>query len=223
MWSLAETSTQLTVLDPAAAVVAEYMWLTDEHDPMWLTRLHEILDVGMRIGFPWPSGALAFWMWKLGHLEKAPEGTADFYGWIIEGDYASAADFWGGKGVPYEQALALMHGDEAEQIEALRIFEQLGAAATANRVRRDLLDKGVKVPRGKSRATRDHAAGLTARQAEVLELLAEGLTNTEIADRLFVSYRTVGNHVAAIFMKLDVPTRDAAVATARDRGILATR
>ena len=60
------------------------------------------------------------------------------------------------------------------------------------------------------------------RQAEVLELLAEGLTNAEIADRLFISLRTVENHVTAILMKLDVTTRDAAVDTARDRGILTT-
>ena len=78
----------------------------------------------------------------------------------------------------------------------------------------------MKVPRGRSRSTRDHAAGLTARQAEVLELLAERLTNAEIADRLFVSYRTVENHVAAILMRLDVPTREAAVQAALDRGHL---
>jgi DNA-binding NarL/FixJ family response regulator len=61
---------------------------------------------------------------------------------------------------------------------------------------------------------------LSARQAEILELLAEGLTNTEIADELFVSHRTVENHVSAVLMKLDVPTREAAVAAARDQGIL---
>jgi DNA-binding NarL/FixJ family response regulator len=76
------------------------------------------------------------------------------------------------------------------------------------------------VPRGKSRATRNHAAGLTARQAEVLNLLAKGRTNTEIADELFVSHRTVENHVSAVLMKLDVATREAAVSGARDQGIL---
>lgn len=221
MWSLAETSEQLTVLDPAAAVLAEYLWFSGEDDSAWIERLREVLDMGVRAGLPWPSGAFAFWMWKLGLLETVPRGSADFYGWIIRGDYQIAADFWRERGVPYEEGLALMHGDEAEQIEAIRIFEKLGAAATANRVRRALLDRGVSVPRGRSQSTRDHAAGLTARQAEVLELLVEDLTNTEIADRLFVSYRTVEKHVAAILMKLDVPTRDVAVDAARGRGILA--
>ncbi len=222
MWSLAQTAEQLTVMDPAAAALAEYMWLSDEDDPAWLQRLDDVLDMGLRAGTPWPSGAFAFWMWKLGLLDTAPEGTADFYGWIIKGEYRKSADFWRERGVPYEQGLALMHGNEAEQIEAIRIFEGLGATATANKVRRALMEQGVKVPRGKSQATRDHAAGLTARQAEVLELLAQGLTNTEIADELFVSHRTVENHVSAILMKFDVPYREAAVDAARAQGILAT-
>ncbi|MFV1991843.1 MAG: response regulator transcription factor, partial [Acidimicrobiales bacterium] len=220
MWSLGSVSEQLTVMDPAAAILAEYMWITGESEPDWLQQLDAVLRLGLQSGRPWPSGAFAFWMWKLGLLETAPEGTADFYGWIIKGEHRAAAAFWRERSIPYEEGLALMHGDEAEQVEAIRIFERLGAGATANKVRRSLLDQGVKVPRGKSRSTRDHAAGLTARQAEVLDLLAEELTNTEIADRLFVSHRTVENHVAAILMKLDVPNRDAAVETARSQGIL---
>lgn len=71
-----------------------------------------------------------------------------------------------------------------------------------------------------SRATRGHAAGLTARQAEVLELLADGLSNNEIADQLFVSSRTVENHVAAILMKLDAANRTEAVDVASERHLL---
>jgi len=107
-----------------------------------------------------------------------------------------------------------------DHLEAIRIFEDLGATATADKVRRALMEKGTRVPRGKSRAARNHAAGLTARQAEVLELLAKSFANTEIADELFVSHRTVENHVSAVLMKLDVATREAAVDAARDQGIL---
>ena len=53
-------------------------------------------------------------------------------------------------------------------------------------------------------------AGLTAREVEVATLLAEGLTNAEIADRLVVSAKTVDHHVSAILAKLGVPTRAAA-------------
>jgi DNA-binding NarL/FixJ family response regulator len=49
--------------------------------------------------------------------------------------------------------------------------------------------------------------GLTTREAEVLRLLADGLTNRQIAARLFISQKTVGAHVAHIFEKLNVHTR----------------
>jgi len=151
MWSPAEEVNQLTILDPAAAVLAEYMWLSGERDEAWVSRFLEVLEIGVSIGTPWPSGALAFWMWKLGYLESSPEGTADFYGWIIDGQPELAVDFWGSKGIPYDQALALMHGDESQEVEALQIFEELGAA---DHVRNSLVDRGVKVARGRSRTTR---------------------------------------------------------------------
>jgi DNA-binding CsgD family transcriptional regulator len=220
MWSLVKPGEGATVVDTAAAALAEYLWLSGENNPALVARLEEVLADGKALGTPWPSGAFAFWMWKLGLLDTVPEGTADFYGWIIKGEYKRSAQFWRERGIPYEEGLALMHGDDAEQIQAIRIFEELGAFAIARRVRRALMDRGVKVPRGKSQTTREHGAGLTARQAEVLELLALGLTNTEIADELFVSYRTVENHVAAVLMKLDMPTREAAVESARDQGVL---
>ncbi len=220
MWSLVSPDDGPTVIDPAAAALAEYVWLSDDADPEIIRRLEEILAEGISLGTPWPSGAFAFWMWKLGLLDSVPEGTADFYGWIIKGEYQKSAEYWRERGIPYEEGLALLHGDETDQIEAIRIFEDLGAAATADKARRALMEKGTRVPRGKSRATRNHAAGLTARQAEVLELLAKGITNTEIADELFVSHRTVENHVSAVLMKLDVATREAAVNAARDQGIL---
>ena len=94
------------------------------------------------------------------------------------------------------------------------------ATAGAAKLRQELRDQGVRVTRGKGRKTRAHAGGLTARQAEVLELLAEGLSNGEIAERLFVSPRTVEHHVSAVLTKLDAPTREEAVSRARDDGLL---
>jgi len=76
------------------------------------------------------------------------------------------------------------------------------------------------VPRGPHAETRANPAGLTARQLEVLALLAEGLTNAEIAARLVVSIRTVDHHVAAVLARLGVDTRRAAGRRAADMGIL---
>lgn len=59
---------------------------------------------------------------------------------------------------------------------------------------------------------------LTSRERELLDLIARGLPNREIADRLFLSEKTVRNHVSNIFTKLQVGDRAAAVARARDAG-----
>jgi len=66
--------------------------------------------------------------------------------------------------------------------------------------------------------TRANAAGLTARQLEVLALLGDGLTNAELAERLFISPKTADHHVSAILAKLGVRNRrDAADAARRLR------
>jgi DNA-binding NarL/FixJ family response regulator len=61
---------------------------------------------------------------------------------------------------------------------------------------------------------------ITARERDVLRCLAEGLTNRQIADRLFVSEHTIHRHVTSILRKLDLPTRTAAAAHAVRAGLL---
>ena len=64
------------------------------------------------------------------------------------------------------------------------------------------------------------AHGLTRRELEVLKLLASGLTNRTIAERLHVTTRTVDTHVSRILSKLGVPTRAAATAFAHRHGLV---
>jgi DNA-binding NarL/FixJ family response regulator len=61
---------------------------------------------------------------------------------------------------------------------------------------------------------------LSARELEVLEAVAAGKSNTEVARALFVTETTVKSHLAHIFSKLDVTSRTAAVSTARQQGFL---
>ena len=222
-WSLAEVNAEMQHLIPTAAAVAEYMWLTGEYDPARIARFREVLDEGMRLENLWAGGELAFWLWKLGELSATPEGIAEPYRLVIEGKPTEAAAIWEAKGIPYERALALMHGDQKAQLEALQVLETLGATVVAAKLSQSLRDQGVSVPRGRRRDTRRRDAGLTTRQAEVLQLLDEGLSNIEIADRLFVSPRTVEHHVSAVLTKLDSSTRDEAVSRARTQGLIVHR
>jgi DNA-binding NarL/FixJ family response regulator len=74
--------------------------------------------------------------------------------------------------------------------------------------------------RGPRPATRANPANLTARELEVLTLVAEGLRNAEIAQRLFISIKTVDHHVSAILTKLGVRSRQEAAMAATRLGIV---
>lgn len=220
IWRRADAGNEMQILLLSGAGVAEYMWLNREHDPALTTRFGELLKDARRLTFPWSAGWLAYWLWMLGELSDAPKGIAEPYRLVMEGNPTEAAAIWDAKGMPYERGLALMHGDDRARLEALEVFETLGATVVAAKLRSALRAEGVGVPRGRGRETRRHAAGLTARQAEVLELLVEGLSNIEIADRLFVSHRTVETHVSAVLTKLDASTRKEAAVRAQAEGLI---
>jgi DNA-binding CsgD family transcriptional regulator/tetratricopeptide (TPR) repeat protein len=218
-WELAEASGEFYQLVWAANAYAEYLWLTGNDDPDLVDSLRGLIAEATRSPREWwRTSRLAFWLWRLGYLPDPPDWVFEPYRQMMAGQAAEAAAFWEKRRFPYEQALALAQGDTDDQIAAVKLLENLGASVPAGHIRRQLADQGVKVPRGRSRSTKEHAAGLTARQAEVLGLIAEDLTNPEIADRLFVSPRTVEHHVSAILTKLGVTSRRDAVEAARQQG-----
>jgi DNA-binding CsgD family transcriptional regulator len=127
-------------------------------------------------------------------------------------------------GCPYEAALALIDSDDDTTLQrALAELQALGAQPAAGIVARRPRERGaLNVPRGQRAATRANPANLTPRELEVLTLLADGLHNAEIADRLFVAEKTVAHHVSAILRKLGVPNRVQAVTEATRLGIART-
>jgi DNA-binding NarL/FixJ family response regulator len=102
-----------------------------------------------------------------------------------------------------EEAAAELRADvKAGRHDAGAVEAVLGAA-------------GHRVPR-----RREGPAGLTSREVEVLRLLARGLSNKEIAQRLVISPKTVANHAEHIYAKISAPTRTAAGPFAMQHGLL---
>lgn len=103
-----------------------------------------------------------------------------------------------------DQALAI-----SEARAALAAFDRLGAVSDADEAAAFLRDLGVKGRTGPKDLER-----LTRRETEVLRLVAQGLSNTEIAERLFISTKTAGHHVGNILTKLTLRSRTEAAAFA---------
>ena len=214
-----------------AMLAAEEAWLLNEAaTPAPASRpaprdarslLREVFTIAQQRNSRWVEEDAALWLYMLG---EPVTGTAKFatpFREHCEGRWESAAVGWRTLGRPYEEALALSGGDEAAQRQALEIFDHLGAAPAAARLRRQLRAGGSRaVPRGPIAGTRANAAGLTRRQVQVLGLVGEGLSNVEIAKRLCISAKTAEHHVSAIMARLDVPTRQEAAAAARTRGLI---
>ncbi len=220
-WELALRADEVQRTGTAAAGLAEYVWIGGMLDRGIVFRFHEVLADCLEREPTWRGGELAFWLYLIGELEVMPDQVAEPYRLAGEGRWAEAAAFWEERGLPYDRAVALSQGDTAARIEALRIFDELDAKPLAARLRSELTEAGVSgVPRGPTRATRENPFGLTPRQMDVLRHMAEGMTNAEIADRLFLSSRTVDHHVSAILGKLAVTARSEAVALADEAGIL---
>jgi len=210
-WQHAQSGRLVLGLNYAGIARAEWAWLTGDIDAA-----RQVAEVMLpRTTNP---GAAPFRGELLRFLKRAGLDVEPFEGcppgWDagLRGDWRAAAAAWRRAGDPYETALEQMEGDAEACAEAVITLERLGATAVLPFARERLREFGVSVPRGPRATTRANPAGLTARQVAVLELLREGMTNAEIADRLVLSVRTVDHHVAAILSKLNVSSRREAAA-----------
>jgi DNA-binding NarL/FixJ family response regulator len=88
---------------------------------------------------------------------------------------------------------------------AREIFDGLGAVAFTDRATRELRATGETVQKRASDV--GTCTDLTERESQIARLAAEGLSNREIGQQLFISHRTVGYHLAKVFSKLDVNNR----------------
>lgn len=214
-WAIGGAAQELQRIGTLAAIRAEAAWLTGDCAGV-LKTVAPAYELVCQRRDPRMKGELASWLWRIGALKDQPSEIAEPYAQEISGDWRAAADNWKLLGCPYEHACLLAwHGAETEQREALEILERLEAAPAAQLLRKRMRAEGVRaVPRGSRSSTRSNRLGLTRREAEILVLVSQGMRNSAIAKRLFVSTRTVDRHVSAILSKLGVQSRGEAVALA---------
>jgi DNA-binding CsgD family transcriptional regulator/tetratricopeptide (TPR) repeat protein len=223
-WELAEPTNELPRIGPVAVARAEVAWLEgDRHG------VHEAtagpLQLACERQAPWLVGELAVWRRYAGLDVEIAAEAAEPFALQLTGHPIEAAELWRQLGCPYDAALALADAGEEEPLRRSHAeLQGLGAGAAAAIVARRLRERGVRgIPRGPRPRTRENPAGLTARELEVLALLADGLRNAQIAERLVVSAKTAEHHVSAILRKLDVRTRGEAVAAAARLGLVGPR
>ncbi|WP_323137802.1 helix-turn-helix transcriptional regulator [Nocardia sp. alder85J] len=160
--------------------------------------------------------------------EAARTGDAD--------DWQAAARAWQELWRPFEQAEALTEaaralparGDRAAAATALRTAHTIGTDLAAEPLLRTICDiarrsgvqLGDEAPAARPAPRKGSEFGLTARELDVLRLIAAGLSNRRIGAELFISGNTAGVHVSRILAKLGAATRTEAAALARAHGLL---
>jgi DNA-binding CsgD family transcriptional regulator len=217
---LAAATGEAQRLAPVASARAEAAWtqgrteaVVDEIEAAWQAELAN--------PEAWEAGELCWWLTLAGAPRDASVPLPRPFALMCEGEFRAAAEAWRELASPLWEARALCASADLDDARAgLDLLAGAGLAATREAALRERHARGLPIPRGPRPSSRSNAAGLTVREVEVLELLAEGLSNADLAKRLYLSEKTVGHHVSAVLRKLDEPTRARAVAKVRRTGIV---
>lgn len=219
-WDLAHRLDEPFATLQVMSAVAEQAWLLDRDDARLDDANALIAEIGDLPGVEWATGDLAVWLARLGRPVLALR-AAEPFAIELDGRADDAAARWTALGSPFESALAALgSADEAVAAHAVGELDAMGALATADRARGALRARGLtRVPPRPRTSTRGNPSGLTNRQLDVARLVAMGLTNAELARRLYISPKTAGHHVSAILMKLGFTTRRELIRRAEEFGL----
>jgi ATP/maltotriose-dependent transcriptional regulator MalT len=219
--ALARRTGELQMMTAVACARAELAWL-EGRPAAAVEETAPVVERAVKISDAWALPEIAYWRWRAGVHESIADHDTSPHRLQMTGRACEAAEQWTALGCPYEAALAMADtGDEQLLRTALADLRSLGAAATAAVVARLLRQQGARgIPRGPRASTTTNPAQLTRRQVEVVTLVAQGLRDADIAQRLYLSEKTVGHHVSAILRKLGVSTRGQAVAEAVHLGLI---
>ena len=203
---------------PVSAARAEAAWLAGDDD----TALSEAHGAIVALGAdrdPWLVWQLHRWAQLSGGAATpvAIDGPLTPFQLEVSGDWRAAADEWTRRGCPYDAAIAQLGGDIAAVQSAIATFRRLGARAAARRAQQRLAALRGRTPRTRRADTLSDPDGLTRREREVLELLAGGHSDAQIAAALHISPKTTYCHINSILDKLGVDNRIQAAAHARHR------
>jgi DNA-binding CsgD family transcriptional regulator len=200
---------------------AEAAWLDGDNKRV-IEETNKAYEIAVSKKHPWIAGELAYWRRRAGEDITPPAWIARPFALQIAGDWRGAANEWEGRGCPYEQAMALMDGDEPAQIKALEIFERLGARPIMEILKEKMRAEGIRIPRGPRAATRENPHGLTAREMEVVALIAQGKSNREIAIVMTVGEKTIETYVTRILNKLNFESRVQIATWAIEKGLFSS-
>jgi DNA-binding CsgD family transcriptional regulator/tetratricopeptide (TPR) repeat protein len=206
-----------------ATARAEAAWIAGRNSDL-AAEIDRAWPIAVAHPQPWDLGELCWWLHLAGDHRQIPAPVARPFALMLAGRHRAAATEWQQLSCPLWSAYALAFSPKTgDAQECLDILDHLGASAVRHAVLRARHAQGLTVPRGPRPASRANPAGLTAREVEVLGLLADGLSYAEVAERLILSEKTVGHHVSAVLRKLGEPTRSRAVATALRLGAIPPR
>lgn len=196
------------------AARAEAAWLAGDDDTARAEAHAGLAAATSTHADPWLVGHLRRWAHLAGGIiDDAPAvDTVTPYRFEVIGDWQAAVAEWTRLECPYDAAIAQLGGDIPAVEAALDTFRSLGARAAYRRAQQRLALLRGRSPDPRRKATVADPHGLTTRERDVLELLAAGHSDAEIAAALYISPKTANRHVGAILTKLGVRNRTQAAA-----------